>query len=362
MAPTRHRDTYKLYHQTDRKIYISVGGVRQGQGLHHMTGVLVQNTELETCYSSTDTTSLPSPVWPHSSTDRWFLRQTDRNRCFDIRHNQGGQRQQQQQQQQQKHNTNRIEEEPCDQLRDLGSEDDEDDGCVLNNNDPESSNDNTDGVEDKSREDMNKVIAELTSAIVKSKAVSAVTNARSARADKAVKQMASPSKTEVGPKSNSRALKCSKQPERARKKARSFHNNKAYLNDERIRMTRGELNLDHFNSAFVTSSEARRHERNTQPGVWHLTTKQREAGLCAELDYKHYNYNYQLFLHNELQRNYLSQEWWNNYGDYVTTRRKRQKWCKTLCKSFCFVILLISFVVVVICVSVFIIKDKYKPS
>ena len=139
---------------------------------------------------------------------------------------------------------------------------------------------------------------------------------------------------------------------------------KAYLHDERIKTPRGAFQLDHFNPAFVASSDCRSQPsyHQPEPGVWHLTRKQRQAGLCGELDYKNYNYNYGLFLHDELQRNYLSQEWWNNYGDYLTTRRKKQRWCKTLCKSFCFVILLISFIVVVICVSVFIIKDKYKPS
>lgn len=324
-----------------------------------MTGVLVHNTELETCYSSTDTTSLPSPVWPtRNSQDRWFLRQdTDRNRCFDIRHQQvvGPP-------QQQHPHSGRQQEDPSyqNQQRELESENDEDDEYV-SDNDPENSNDDTDQVGDKSREDMNKVIAELTSAIVKSKAVSAMTHANT-KANKAGADMASSSKTRDDPNCNtrSRTLKSSQQMERARKKHHSFYN-KAYLQDERTRGTLATVNVDHFSPGFVSSSDWRRLEPRRSPGVWRLSQKQRQAGLCGELDYKNYNYNYELFLREELQRNYLSQEWWTNYGHYVTTRRKRQKWCKTLCKSFCFVILLISFVVVVICVSVFIIKDKYNP-
>ena len=313
-----------------------------------MTGVLVHNTELETCYSSTDTTSLPSPVWPaRNKKDRWFLRQdTDRNRCFDIRHHQVVRPQQQQ-----PHTDRREEPSYQTQQTELDSENDEDDENV-SNNDPEDSIDDTEEVGDKSREDMNKVIAELTSAIVKSKAVVAMTHANS-KANKAGADMVvSSSKTEDDPNCNTRTrtLKTSQRIQRPRKKPRSFHN-KAYLPEERT--ARG-VNLDQY-------SDWRRLEPQFSPGVWQLSHKQRQAGLCGELDYKNYNYNYELFLQEELQRNYLSGEWWNNYGHYVTTRRKRQKWCKTLCKSFCFVILLISFVVVVICVSVFIIKDKYNP-
>ena len=176
--------------------------------------------------------------------------------------------------------------------------------------------------------------------------------------------MASSSKTEDDPNCNtrSRTLKSSQQMERARKKHHSFYN-KAYLQDERTRGTRAKVNVDYFSPGFVSSSDWRRLEPRRSPGVWRLSQKQRQAGLCGELDYKNYNYNYGLFLHDELQRqNYLSAEWWSSYGGQMARRRKRQRLCRKICKSFCVVILLISFVVVVICVSVFIIKDKYKPS
>ena len=359
----------------------SVAGDHHGQGLHHMTGVLVQNTELETCYqprsppssSSTDST-VPSPVWPHEDNkrDKWFIRQPDRDRCFEIRHHQGPQKQQAKQQPTTTAPTQQ-QQEPCCQIQDTDSDnEDEDDDleCVLEN-DTEHSNETPDQVDHKSKEEMDKVIAELTSAIVKSKAVSAM-----AKAEKGVKQVAVAAKKDDLPdySSNSsrkvRTLKNLKHPATGRKKHHSFHN-KAYLHDERIKTARGAANFEQFNPAFIASSEGRRIESHNQgghylgdtAGVWQLTRKQRHAGLCGELDYKNYNYNYGLFLHDELQRqNYLSQEWWSSYGDQMARRRKKQKLCRKIFKSVCVVILLISFVVVVICVSVFIIKDKYKPS
>ena len=260
--------------------------------------------------------------------------------------------------------------EPCCQIEDLDSEDDDDLDYVLEN-DTESSNDTPAEVDHKSKEEMDKAIAELTSAIVKSKAVSAM-----AKADKGVKQVAATAKKDDQPdysSSNSRkvrTLKNLKHSERGRRHHHSFQN-KAYLHDERIKTARGATNLEHFNPAFIAPSDGRRVEKNSQAGghylgdtgVWQLSRKQRHAGLCGELDYKNYNYNYGLFLHDELQRqNYLSAEWWSSYGGQMARRRKRQRLCRKICKSFCVVILLISFVVVVICVSVFIIKDKYKPS
>ena len=66
--------------------------------------------------------------------------------------------------------------EPCCQIEDLDSEDDDDLDYVLEN-DTESSNDTPAEVDHKSKEEMDKVIAELTSVIVKSKAVSAMAKA-----------------------------------------------------------------------------------------------------------------------------------------------------------------------------------------
>ena len=350
-----------------------------GPGLHHMTGVLVQNTELETCYqprsppstaSSTDST-VPSPVWPHQSQgDKWFLRRPDSNRCFEIRHHQGPKQQGTQHQQTNQQpaittTTTASQQEPCCQIEDLDSDNDDGLDYVLEG-DSETSDETPDEVDHKSKEEMDKVIAELTSAIVKSKAVSAM-----AKADQGGKQVAAAAKKDDRPDYSSRkvrTLKNLKHPQTGRKTHRSFHN-KAYLHDERIKTARGGANLEQLNPAFIAGSDGRRRETNVQsgyypgdPGVWQLTRKQRQAGLCGELDYKNYNYNYGLFLHDELQRqNYLSQEWWNSYGDQAARRRKKQKLCRQICKSFCVVILLISFVVVVICVSVFIIKDKYKP-
>ena len=349
----------------------TVVGDHHSQGLHHMTGVLVQNTELETCYqprspsssASTDST-VPSPVWPHQNkADKWFLRRPDRDRdrCFDIRHHQGAGRQTDQQP-----TTTSQQQEPCCQIEHLDSDNDDGLEYVLED-DSDNSDETPDEVDHQSKEEMDKVIAELTSAIVKSKAVSAM-----AKADKGVgKQVAAAPKKDDHPAYSNRkvrTLKNLKHPQAGRKNHHSFHN-KAYLHDERIKTARGAASLEQFNPAFIAGSDGRRGEANTQPGyylgdpgLWQLTRKQRHAGLCGELDYKNYNYNYELFLHDELQRhNYLSQEWWNSYGDQMARRRKKQKMCRKMCKSFCVVILLISFVVVVICVSVFIIKDKYKP-
>ena len=349
----------------------TVVGDHHSQGLHHMTGVLVQNTELETCYqprspsssASTDST-VPSPVWPHQNkADKWFLRRPDRDRdrCFDIRHHQGAGRQTDQQP-----TTTSQQQEPCCQIEHLDSDNDDGLEYVLED-DSDNSDETPDEVDHQSKEEMDKVIAELTSAIVKSKAVSAMS-----KADKGVgKQVAAAPKKDDHPAYSNRkvrTLKNLKHPQAGRKNHHSFHN-KAYLHDERIKTARGAASLEQFNPAFIAGSDGRRGEANTQPGyylgdpgLWQLTRKQRHAGLCGELDYKNYNYNYELFLHDELQRhNYLSQEWWNSYGDQMARRRKKQKMCRKMCKSFCVVILLISFVVVVICVSVFIIKDKYKP-
>ena len=164
----------------------TVVGDHQGQGLHHMTGVLVQNTELETCYqprsppssSSTDST-VPSPVWPHKN--NWFHRQPERNRCFEIRHHQVPQQQQTNQQQPP---PPAQQQEPCCQIEDLDSDNDDGLDYVLEG-DSETSDETPDEVDHKSKEEMDKVIAELTSAIVKSKAVSAM-----AKADKGGKQVA----------------------------------------------------------------------------------------------------------------------------------------------------------------------------
>ena len=129
---------------------------------------------------------------------------------------------------------------------------------------------------------------------------------------------------------------------------------------------------EHLHPAFlpplVTRTSRRAEEEERRPraaaapvsGSWQLARKSygrpdpRLSLLGGELDYKNYNFNYDMFLAEELRR--------QRHAPHLGYRKKkhRRKCVKTFCKFFCFLILLVSFILVIVCVSVFIIKDKYN--
>ena len=109
-----------------------------------------------------------------------------------------------------------------------------------------------------------------------------------------------------------------------------------------------------------TEEDQRRPRAAPVSSSWQLARRScgrpdpRLSLLGGELDYKNYNFNYDMFLAEELRR--LS------HAPHLGYRKKkhRRKCVKTFCKFFCFLILLVSFILVIVCVSVFIIKDKYN--
>ena len=170
-------------------------------GLHHMSRLLVPSTELETCYNISEKGDtkrpgagiIPDPVWP--GTSNWNLRENDRDnntgascrdqntqaasgpgdRCFEIRHqtifpprpgDQEGSRTTRD-----LHNSNGQKSAQTFAIRIRESdheEQNESDGESLEelSDEEEEGGDRMNG---KSKEDMDRVIAELTSALIQSK-------------------------------------------------------------------------------------------------------------------------------------------------------------------------------------------------
>ena len=132
-----------------------------------MTGLLGGQAELETCYSLSgrvEARAVPGPVWPGPETrpppppPPGPLPRPAPDRCFDIRH--------------QRHTGSSRRQERAGRSEE-GSESDP--------QDPDPGYSDGGGAEDaaasRSKEDMDRVIAELTSALIQSKGVSALTNA-----------------------------------------------------------------------------------------------------------------------------------------------------------------------------------------
>ena len=185
--------------------HVSGGGVTVN-GLHHMSGLLVPGTELETCYnpeekadnerSAAREADIPGPVWPGSS--NWNLREIgqdrtsavsgghrDQNtqsasgpgdRCFEIRHQRlvpparPGDREKSRMTRDFHNSTGQK------SAQTLAIRIRESDHEEPNAGDGESLDELSDDGEggsdmlnDKSKEDMDRVIAELTSALIQSK-------------------------------------------------------------------------------------------------------------------------------------------------------------------------------------------------
>ena len=181
--------------------HVSGGGVTVN-GLHHMSGLLVPGTELETCYnpeekadkerSAARELDIPGPVWPGSS--NWNLREIgqertnavsggyrDKNtqsasgpgdRCFEIRHQRlvpaarlgDGEKSRTT-----RELSNSTGQKSAQTLAIRIRESDHEEPNAGDGESLEELSDDGDRMNDKSKEDMDRVIAELTSALIQSK-------------------------------------------------------------------------------------------------------------------------------------------------------------------------------------------------
>lgn len=379
-----------------------------GHGLHHMSRVLRPTTELETCYDDdggggdqdgvSGDDPVPCPVWPEhpGPVNGWYgggqqpdgINNRMMNRCFEIRHQSGALVSSETVQSPTTRSGLQHSSCPAVTIK-MEQEESDTDHELLDSLDHEEEE-----VEGKRREDMDRVIAELTSALIQSKGVSALTNAVNKNNDKPEKKH-----DQVAKKTNN--LLNTKHPQtQSRNDQRSRHqnikkthnqylqrkpkilvkqrcyDNSAYSSEEttessvsvRDKQDRRQLRSKHhqpppdiLHPAFlpqVKNYQNYFHDRNISvphSGSWHLATRPNHRSLLGDLDYKNYNYNVGMFLAEELHRANV----YSSSKDYI--RKKRRKRCfKSFCKFFCFFILFVSFILVIVCVSVFIIKDKYN--
>ena len=228
--------------------------------------------------------------------------------------------------------------------------------------------DDEDKVQNKSKEDMDRVIAELTSALVQTRGVSALRN-------------------HAVTKNNNHNHHDKLNPSRKNDKSQNIKypapdpavnytkvQNKRHLSLIETNVSDGqhqrksdiELRLkpyvDFYKGRDSHSRENIYSIRNTElcngscgqvSGSWHLTKKFEPLSFSShtgKLDYKNFNYNYGIFLAEELHKSHTFSQ--------RKLKNRKKRLCIRFCKIFCFLILLFSFVLVIVCVSVFVVRDK----
>ena len=394
-----------------------------------MSRMLIPGTELETCYddevgeNDVDDDHVPGPVWP--GTEHWSHRnnghksreEDNRNRCFAIRHQPSQFAEETRRTVTKNMRSEKLLKKSCEDQsggvtrdhrkqysHDNTSESRRTQYCDNNNVELDSldeSDDDDDDVTEKRREDMDRVIAELTSALIQSKGVSALTAAVNKNNDTIEKKHdhAAPVMKKTNNHNNTKHLQISRNDQRSHHQHVKTESQKHYYLPKRkpkILLKQRCYDNTAYSSEDTTDTNVSRdkdprylrhhhrgsdilhpaflpplpqlgsrnyqnyfHDRNISvphSGSWHLAKRSRRpAALHGELDYKNYNFNVGMFLTEELYRA-------NLYSSSKDCARKKQrrKCFRSFCKFFCFFILFVSFILVIVCVSVFIIKDKYN--
>ena len=418
-------------------IFAFAGAQPAESGLLHMTKLLENNSELECC------NSVPHPVWPGVGSSKGGERgrkvkvvdckpdRLDRGRLTGCKVSSQLKRMKDdnfilgkshliERRNNDTRSQKKLQEDRCFGIRHQpvsGKYDGQNDSLVTNsillmtgyssveeNDDSENEEAAKEVVTQKSRDDMDRVIEELASAVRQSKGVTVLTNAigktKYKNDDKARGHKYQYANQEQKKIQRRRSLE--ERNLRQLNKDSKHKENFGYTSDDSeasIRNTRrtearNQSSLSHSSSSNYDTLQLRdqdfknplksstrvnhygprqsNHQVGVDPSSWFLAHRDPRP-LRTDLDFKNYQYNYDLFRAEEILRANMAKkklpyksntgspyfmEGWNN-GFHVRKRTRRKTFVLFL-KTLCFLLLLSSFVLVIVAVSVFLTKGNNK--